>query len=327
MNITVVGSGAYGLALTLQLYKNKTNKITVWTESNDIINEITSTHTYSKALPDIIIPSDLKLTTSFADCIPNADVIFIMVTSKYLSSVISNIRGYINKKAFICIGTKGIDESNALLQHEILRSYIKTKRFAVISGPSFAIDIANNHPIGLTLASPDKKTLAVIKNVLETNSLKVFRMKDYVGVEMCGAIKNVIAIAAGILDGLKYSESSQALLITESINDLNTLITAMGGSSSTVINYCGIGDIVLTATRSKSRNYAFGQVIGQSKNNSETIAEHLKTHTVEGYYTTRALYKFLQRKNVSVPLISCIYNIVVNNQNPLLIVDYISKKN
>ena len=173
---------------------------------------------------------------------------------------------------------------------DIFRRHVKTKKYAIISGPSFAVDIVTNCPIGLSLASENKKTRMTVKKALESDSIKLRETRDVIGVEICGSIKNVIAIAAGMLDGMGYPESTQAMFITESLHDIKELISNLGGDRKTILSFAGFGDLLLTATSKKSRNFSYGYMLG-AKKSKEEINEYVSKTTTEGIYTIQSIYK------------------------------------
>jgi len=173
----------------------------------------------------------------------------------------------------------------------------------------------NNNPVAFALGSTSRKTKNLIIKVLANETLKLRPTKDIIGIQLCGAIKNCIAIAAGILKGLGYTESTQAFLINESIHDLKEIIYYLGGNPKTILSFAGIGDLTMTCSSSKSRNFTFGYIIG-STNNQNKIKEYLMNNTVEGFYTIEVIYRLLQKKGIDVPLINTIYDIIYNEIDP-----------
>lgn len=325
MNITVIGTGAYGLAISLVLSKNKNNKITMWSESLDNVLELSTTRTLGKILPNVKMPKTIKYTNSFEDALNNAQIIFIIVAAKYVDDIVNHIKPYYKKSMHICIASKGIEQDTCKFLHDIVLDNIKTRRLAVISGPSFAIDIANNEPVGLSIASENKKTIKTIKNALCCETFKLRETDDIVGIEICGSIKNVIAIAAGIIHGLGYSESTQAFLINESMHDIKELINKLGGKKNTILSFAGVGDLILTCSSAKSRNYSFGLIIAQAKDKKE-IDEYIEKTTVEGYYTLKSIYKLIKRKKVKMPIIDLIYKIIINGEDPKSLIKFLVNK-
>ena len=206
----------------------------------------------------------------------------------------------------------------------MIQKYIKTNKICVISGGTFAVDMIKKVPIGLSIASTNKATIKIMKKTLQNEYLKLVPTKDVFGVEMYGAIKNVIAIAGGIIDGMGYPESTKCMFITKSLNDIVNLIYEMGGNKKTILTYAGIGDLLLTCNSVKSRNYSFGKMIG-NKTDKKIIDEYQKTTTIEGLYTLKSIYDLIHHKNIKMPIIDIIYGIIYENKEIILLENYLKK--
>ena len=172
----------------------------------------------------------------------------------------------------------------------------------------------------------NKDTNKIVTNALSSDTLKIRTTNDFLGVELCGTLKNVIAVAAGILDGMKVSESTKAMLITEAMRDMEEILFAFGAKKRTVDTFAGIGDLLLTCTSTKSRNYSFGKIIGEKKS-PEEIKEYLSRTTVEGFYTLESIYKLLKHKKVEIPIIDLIYDIAVEGLEPEALLTFLVEKN
>ncbi len=323
MNVTVIGTGAYGLALALSLAKND-NKVMMWTENIKTYEEFKETHML-KSIMDVNIPKNIKLTTSYEDALKEADLILLVTASKYTDIVCQKIKPFYKRSIPICIATKGIEESTEELLSNIVEKTLLTDNIAVISGPTFAIDMAHDEPVALALGSKNRKTRKIVLKALAHNRLKLRPTNDIIGIQLCGAVKNIIAIAAGILKGLGYSESTQALLINESLLDMQKIIYYLGGNPKTILSFAGVGDLLLTCTSTKSRNYSFGYTIGNTKN-SDKINKYLQDNTVEGYFTLDTVYRLLRKKDIEIPLINTIYDIVYNEDNPETLATFLINK-
>ena len=309
MNIGIIGTGAYGLALALQFSKKPKNNIRMWTKFEEEKKEIETHRENRKVLPGTIIPKKIEISTNMEKVVKKSDIIVIAVPAAFVGDVSKEIKNYYNKSQVFILASKGIERGTCLFVDDIFKKYVKTKNYCVISGPSFAIDIVTNCPIGLTIASERKSVIKTVKKALENDSLKLRESNDIIGVEICGSIKNVIAIAAGMLDGLGYPESTQAMFITESLNDIKELIAKLGGNKDTILTFAGFGDLLLTATSTKSRNYTYGTLIGK-KLSQTAIDEYVNNTTIEGLYTIKSIYKLLKHKKVRIPIINLIYDII-----------------
>ena len=311
MKISVIGLGVYSLAISKMLAKKDENEIVIWTENNEKYEEYKKTKKVASVF-DTKLPKNIKISASMEDTLENTNLIYIITASKYVDIVTKQMKPYYNPKIPVCIASKGIEESREELLSNIVKNALKTNNIAVISGPTFAVDILNNEPVALALASKTKKAKEYVLNTLANDTLKLRPSKDMIGIQMCGSIKNVIAIASGILSGLGYSNSTQSFLINESLHDIKDIIKIFGGNPKTILSFAGVGDLMLTCTSTKSRNFSFGVIIGSTKDQNK-INEYLATHTVEGYNTLEIVYKMLQKKGIEIELITTIYDIVYNS--------------
>ena len=324
MNIAILGTGAYGIALALMFHKNN-NSIKMWTKFEDEKDRILKEHENSKVMPGIKIPKDIIISTDFNEVVNDANLIVVAVPAAFVDDVSFELSKCYHEDQYVLLASKGIERDSCLFVGDIFRRHVKTKRYAIISGPSFAVDIVTNCPIGLTLASENKKTREVVRKALESDSIKLRDSRDVIGVEICGSIKNVIAIAAGILDGMGYPESTQAMFIVESLHDIKELISKLGGERKTILSYAGFGDLLLTATSKKSRNFSFGYLLGSNASKKE-IDEYVKNTTIEGLYTLQSIYKLLKDKKVKIPIINLIYDIVEGKQKASILPEFLINK-
>ena len=324
MKIGIIGTGAYGLSLAIAFSENNCD-ITMWTKNDKEYEKLKNDRKNEKKLPGIIMPKDIKYTTNMGVAVKDKQIIVIAVPATFVDDVSKELNKYITKDQHICIATKGIENDTCLFIEDVIRKYIKTTKIAVISGPSFAVDLARKVPIGLALGSKNRTTKALIKKAISNSYLKVRPTNDVLGIEICGSIKNVMAIAAGMLDGMGLPESTQAMFITESLHDIKELIRGLGGRGKTILTYAGFGDLLLTCTSVKSRNFSFGRLIGSNAPREE-IEEYIKNTTIEGLYTLKSIHKLVNKKRVEIPIIDLIYNIVFNNYDPSNLVTFLVEK-
>lgn len=322
--VALLGTGVYGLAMAMMVNKNCKN-ITMWTENNEKYESYKKNKRITDVIDGLEVPKNIKLTNNYEEALDGANIIFIMSTAQWVGSICRSIKPYINKKTIVCIASKGIENVSCQFLSDIAYQELNIKHIAIISGPSFAVDMANNNPVGLSIASHSKKAIKEIKKVLVNDTLKLRETNDIIGVQICGSVKNIIAVAAGILSGMNYPESTQSFLINESLHDIKALISALGGNPKTILSFAGVGDILLTCTSTKSRNYSFGRLIGSGAT-KEQIEEHLKENTVEGYHTLKSIYKLIKKKKIKMPIIDLIYKIVINNEDPQLLVKFLINK-
>lgn len=323
MKITILGTGAYAMALA-NMFNYNNNDITLWSKFEEEIKYIKDNNKI-KVLPNITLPNNYKYTTNLKEAVNNSNLIVIAVPAVAVNDVCISLSEYYKGYMHICIATKGIEQNTGYFMNDIVEKYIKTNNIAVISGGTFAIDMFDNPLIGLTLATKNKETENIIKKCLESKHLKIRITNDILGIEICGAIKNVFAIASGILDGLGYNSSTNSMFIVESLINIKKIITELNGNEDTIISYAGIGDLLLTCNSSKSRNYTLGKMIGR-KANKEEIDNYIKNTTIEGLYTLKSIHMLLKEKNIDIPLINVIYDIIYNNKDCLNLIDYITIK-
>ena len=321
MKVTILGSGAYGLALGIVLNNNK-HDVTLWTPFE---NEAKSLHetNESPVFKGVKLPNNLKYTTNL-EIIKKSDLIFIAVPTAFLNETSKKLKKYYNNEP-ICIATKGIEQGSCRFVYDIIKENLKTDKISVLSGPSFAIDIVNGGTVGLALASQDKDTIEIVTKALSNNHFKLRKTHDIIGVEICGAIKNVIAIASGMLAGMNQTESTKAMFITESLHDIKSLIKGLGSDGDTVLTYAGFGDLLLTATSEKSRNYTLGYMIGNNTPKEE-IDAYIKSTTVEGLYTLKAIKELVKDKDVDMPIINLIEEIIYEGKKPKELINFLVKK-
>ena len=320
MRVTILGTGAYGLALSKILIENN-NEVVMWTTFEEEKRELLETRKSSK-LSGYILDDKIIVTTDLEESIKNSKLIVIAIPTEFVTGVCKNLKKYIKNNQYICIASKGIEQGTCLFMHDMIKKQIKTKNIGAISGPSFAVDLVEDVPVGLAVASKSKRTLNVIRDAFSNDHFKLYPTNDIVGIEVCGAVKNIIAIASGMIDGMGYPISTQALLITQSLHDIKELIHALGGSKKTILSFAGFGDILLTCTSEKSRNYSYGRLIG-SKADEKTIEEYKNTKTVEGLYTLKSIYKLIKNKKIEIPTINIIYDIVFNNEKIDKLIEYL----
>ena len=323
MNITILGTGAYGLALSSMFLENNCN-VTMWTKLKDEKEMLDKERCHKKVLPDYKISNKITFTTNLEFAVKNADVIVIAIPVKFVTNTILELKEFYKKEQHICIASKGIEQGSCLFIANIIKKHINTKKICVISGGTFAVDIVKKVPVGLSLASKSKATIAIMKKTLQNDYLKLIPTNDVFGVEMYGAVKNVIAIAGGIIDGMGYPESTKCMFITKSLNDIVNLIYEMGGNKKTILTYAGIGDLLLTCNSTKSRNYSFGRMIGE-KVQKDVIDEYKQNTTIEGLYTLKSIYDLIHLKKIKMPIINIIYDIIYKDKDIKLLEEYLKK--
>ena len=306
MKVGVLGAGAYGLALTHILVNNKV-EVTMWTHDENERKTLDETRK-SKKLNDYKIPNEIKFTCDLNEAVNDKDLIVMAIPAFAFEDVTIKLSKCIKKNQPVLIATKGIQQNTCLFLNDVFAKYLKNS-IAVISGPTFAVDIIKDSPVGFSLATRSRKTEMVIRKCFQNSTTKFRRTKDIIGIEICGSIKNVMAIASGMLEGMGVTDSTRALFLTESMNDIKELINALGGKKKSILSFAGFGDILMTCTSKNSRNFSFGYLIGSGASNEE-VNKYLETTTVEGMYTLKSIHKLVRRKKVKMPIINLIHDII-----------------
>ena len=320
MKVTILGTGAYGLALSKILVENR-NEVVMWTTFENEKKELLETKKSPK-LKGFRLDDNVVITTDLEESIKDSKLIVIAIPTAFVTDVCKSLKKYIKSNQHICIASKGIEQGTCLFIHDMIKKQIKTKYIGAISGPSFAVDLVKRVPVGLAVASKSKRTLNIIREAFSNDHFKLYPTNDIIGIEVCGAVKNIIAIASGMIDGMGYPISTQALLITQSLHDIKAIIHALGGSKKTILSFAGFGDILLTCTSEKSRNYTFGKLIG-SNASKEEIEEYKNNITVEGLYTLKSIHKLINNKKIEIPTINIIYDIVFKDEKIDKLIEYL----
>lgn len=311
VKIAILGSGAYGLALASRLLMNQ-NEVEIWTYSKEEKKELKETR-ISKKLPDYIIPKEITITTNMKKVVSDSKIIIIAVPAFAVDDVSKKLSKYIKPSQHILIATKGIEQDTCKFLTDVVLEYINTNRIAVISGPTFAVDIIKDVPIGLSLGTTNELTKKTIIEAFTNPITKLRPTLDIIGIEVCGAIKNVMAIASGMLEGMNVPDSTKALFLTEALNDIKEIIDTLGGNKKTILSFAGFGDILMTCTSPNSRNFTLGKILGSGK--KEEAIKYRENTTVEGLYTLKSIQKLLQDTGASIPIIDLIYDIIYREKD------------
>lgn len=312
MNIAVIGTGAYSIAIISVLQKNNFNKLNVWTHDENYITEYKKT----KKLNSIIKTNELNinLSTDLKHVIDNCKIIYIGVTSLHFTKIIKKIKPYYTNQS-ICIVTKGIDDETNLFFTDIVKE-ILGDNVSILSGPSFAIDIINDDITELTLASTNEKNLNLVELSLDQENFKIETTSEDIAVQLLNTIKNVVAIASGMLSEMGYSNSTNAYLIKKVLNETKKILKDLNQDENSVLLSAGIGDMILTCTSQKSRNYTFG--VNYIKTNSVNLEK-----TAEGYYALHSLNTLLSKKNIKSEFITTLYSIIYEKNDKKLLIEYL----
>lgn len=310
--IAVMGSGGWGTAMAMSAV-SAGHDVTVWSAFPQEIERIVSTGE-NPLLPGIKLHEELKFTSDI-DFIKDSDIIITAVPSFATGSVASQIAGVGIPESVIIVNiSKGFDPKTCDRLSLTIKKALPNNKVAVLSGPSHAEEVARYIPTALVAASDDKETALLIQDSLTTPRLRIYTNRDVVGVELGGAIKNVIALAAGISDGLKLGDNTKAALMTRGLNEIGRLGTAMGGCEQTFAGLTGIGDLIVTCTSMHSRNRRAGILIGEGVPVDEAIK---MVGTVEGYHAAKLAHELKKKYDVEMPIMDACYKVCYEGGSPM----------
>ena len=305
--IGILGAGAWGIALGMNANKNG-HDICIWHYNKDKASLLNKNRKTS-SLKEINIPKEINFVSNLRELI-GSDILIYASPTQSFDGITKEIKEINNLKIPLVIASKGIDTKNNLLLEQINKINLPNCPTLILSGPGFAIDIANNLPTALTLAGKSNELLERVGHIMANNNFRPYYNSDLIGVQVGGALKNIIAIATGVAMGKKLGDGAVASLVSRGINEIITFGVALGANKDTFLGLSGLGDLVLTATNMKSRNTQLGFQIGSS-NQFENKVENL----TEGIYTTKAVYNMAKELNLSLPIIEGVYNIIYNRHS------------
>lgn len=305
--VGIIGAGSWGCALSLLLHNNG-NQITVWSIMEDEINMLKKEHEHKDKLPGVILPDDMEFTTDLEEAVSGKDVLVMAVPSPFTRSTSAKMAPYVTEGQKIINVAKGIEETTLMTLSEIIEQEIPGAEVAVLSGPSHAEEVGKGIPTTIVVGAKNKETAEYLQNLFMSNVFRVYTSSDILGIELGAALKNVVALAAGMADGLGYGDNTKAALITRGIAEIARLGISMGGRIETFYGLTGIGDLIVTCASMHSRNRRAGILIGKGASMEEAMAE--VKMVVEGVYSAKAGYALAQKYNVPVPIIEQVNKIL-----------------
>ena len=299
-NISVIGAGSWGTALALLLHKNG-HHVTVWSIVESEIQMLQTEHEHKDKLPGVKLPEDMEFTTDLQAALQDKDVLVLAVPSPYTRSTSHNMAPYVKEGQIIVNVAKGIEEHTVMTLSQIIEEEIPRAEVAVLSGPSHAEEVGRGIPTTIVVGAKRKKTAEYLQNIFMNEVFRVYISPDVLGIELGAALKNVVALAAGIADGLGYGDNTKAALITRGITEIARLGTAMGGKFETFCGLTGIGDLIVTCASMHSRNRRAGILIGKGYTMEQAMDE--VKMVVEGVYSAKAAMELAAKYNVQLPII------------------------
>ncbi|SHK39323.1 NAD(P)H-dependent glycerol-3-phosphate dehydrogenase [Paramaledivibacter caminithermalis] len=305
--IGVLGAGSWGTALSIVL-ADKGHSVNLWGRNQEHIESLRCTRENSKYLPNAVLSQNINMYTDICDCIKGCSIIVLAVSSQGIRETLEKIKGYVSKEQIFVNVSKGIENNSLLRISQIVNDYYPDNHYVALSGPSHAEEVCKGIPTTIVSASKSRYAAEYVQDIFITNKLRVYTNPDVVGVELGGSLKNVIALGAGISDGLGYGDNAKAALMTRGIREIARLGEAMGANISTFAGLTGIGDLIVTCTSMHSRNRRCGIQLGQGKSLKEAVASI--GMVVEGVYTTKAAYELSKKFKIEMPITNEIYKIL-----------------
>ena len=309
MKAAVIGSGAWGTALAIRLCKNG-HDVTMWTFEKDLIQEMETTR-HNPRLPGAVLPEGLKISGDYA-CASGCDLVVMASPSFPLRSVCKGVAPFIDEKAVVVSVTKGLEANTHLRMSQVVAQETG-KDVVVLSGPSHAEEVAQDVPTGLLAASEQQALAEFVQDAFMSDELRVYTSADPVGAELGAALKNVIALCAGVADGMGCGDNTKAMLMTRGLTETARLGVALGAHKETFAGLAGVGDLIVTCTSMHSRNRRAGILIGQGKGAQEAMQE--VGAVVEGYYAAKSAYELGKAKGIDMPITEAAYKVLYEGAN------------
>ena len=305
MKITVLGGGSWGGALALAAYRAN-NQVSIWSRSDAISSEINTLHSNNKYLPGIRIPESIVAFSEFKN-IKQSDALIIAIPAQKIRELCKQLTKInLSNKAILIICSKGIEQNSLKLMSEVIEEILPNNPIAILSGPNFALEVANNLPAITSISSGNINLANELSYKLASPNFRIYPNKDIIGTQIIGAAKNVLAIATGITIGKNLGENAKSAIFSRGIYEINNLLLAKRGKTETLLSPAGIGDLNLTCSSLTSRNTTYGMLIAQGNHSSNTSL-------VEGFYTAESIFMLAKKLEVEMPIAETIYQVTHKN--------------
>jgi glycerol-3-phosphate dehydrogenase (NAD(P)+) len=332
--IAVIGAGAWGTGIAIVLGRQGTHRVRLWAHETDVCEAITQRHINEKFLPGRQIPDSVTASNDLAAILKDARIVVSVMPSQHCRALFERMRPLLPPRTLIVSATKGLEENSLQRMTEVIQEVLTNKKagapslsrslrqdgdsgfpIGALSDPSFAQEVARGDPTAITIASQDAALLRTVQQEFSDSSFRVYTNSDVIGVELGGALKNIVAIAAGICDGLGFGHNSVAALITRGLAEMTRLVVACGGRAETMAGLAGLGDLVLTCTGGLSRNRSVGVELGRGKKLPEIIAG-MHGMVAEGVFTTSAAVGLAHARSVEMPITEQMHAILHHGKSP-----------
>jgi glycerol-3-phosphate dehydrogenase (NAD(P)+) len=318
--IAIIGAGAWGTALSIVLGRNEAHQIRLWAHEREVCDTMARQRVNEKFLPGCTLPKAVNPTTDWKEALSGAEIVVSVMPSHHCRSVVQDMQAYLTPEMLLVSATKGIENNTNMRITEVICDVVSsTKGFTpsigALSGPSFALEAARGDPTAITIASEDMELARTVQSAFSGPSFRVYTNADVIGVELGGALKNIIAIAAGISAGLGLGHNSVAALITRGLAEMTRLVIACGGKAETMAGLAGLGDLVLTCTGGLSRNRSVGVELGRGRKLPEILAG-MHGMVAEGIFTTTAAVGLARARGIEMPITEQMHAILRQGKAP-----------
>jgi glycerol-3-phosphate dehydrogenase (NAD(P)+) len=318
--IAVIGAGAWGTAISVVLGRKGSHDIRLWAHEKEVREAIAQRRVNEKFLAGQPIPDSVMATSDLAEALAGAQIVVSVMPSQHCRRLFEQMRPHLPPEALLVSATKGLEESSLLRMSEVITQVLPGKsagarRVGALSGPTFALEVARGDPTAITVASQDPELARVVQDEFSDPMFRVYTNADVVGVELGGALKNIVAIAAGICHGLGLGHNSVSALITRGLAEMTRLVLACGGRAETMAGLAGLGDLVLTCTGGLSRNRSVGVELGRGRKLPEIVAA-MHGMVAEGIFTTTAAVGLAQARGVEMPITDQVHAILSRGKAP-----------
>jgi glycerol-3-phosphate dehydrogenase (NAD(P)+) len=311
--IGVIGAGSWGIALSVLLHSNG-HEVCIWSILEEEVKMLNETHEHKEKLPGVMLSSEIVFSTKIQDAILEKDAIILAVPSPYIRSTAKRMHEFVQENQILVNVAKGIEESTLSTMSQIIEQEIPKAKVAVLSGPSHAEEVGRGIPTTIVVGAKDKNTALFIQSIFMNERFRVYTSSDVCGIELGAALKNVVALAAGIADGLGYGDNTKAALITRGIAEIARLGIAMGGKQETFSGLSGMGDLIVTCASMHSRNRRAGILIGKGYT-MEAAMKEVKM-VVEGVYSAKAGRKLAEKYQIDLPIIEQVNLVLFEGKVP-----------
>ncbi len=311
-DIAILGSGGFGIALAV-MCSNAGHTVTVWSKFQDEIDTIKRTGELKAKLPGVKLPEKVGLTTDIS-CVKGKDLIIIGIPTAFCRSVCESAAQYADKDSIVVNTAKGLEAGTLKTMSRVVEETFPNNRYAILTGPSHAEELARGIPTAIVVASPDRDVSYYVQNTLANHTFRIYVNDDVLGCELGGSLKNIIALAAGVSDGLGMGDNTKAALMTRGIREIAVLGAALGAKTETFAGLSGIGDLIVTCCSMHSRNRRAGILIGKGVSPEEAVE---RVGTVEGYICTRNAYELAKKMGVEMPITEQLYKVLFEGANAI----------